>query len=842
MTSRLSERTRGRLIHVPMRNLNCMTLKEREWLEAAGRGAVETLRMSASLWPELLNSQDEAGHSDTVALLVDENAELNGKDETGWTALMMAAACGHDDVVELLVSKRADVNLQAKDGASALMLAAEKGHSKIVVTLLRWQAEVNATTHDGLSALMLAAQNGHFWAVSVLLREKADVNAETNVGVTALMFAAQSSEPEIVALLLQKGASVNAKRRNGMTALMSAAQHGQPDIVALLLREKAEVNAKAVQGVTALTLAAQNGHPEVVALLLREQTERDPGDTQGITPLMRAAQNGHPDVAALLLEGPKPADANAAATGGWTALMFAAANGRLAVAVLLLQHGADSSLSLPNGTTACSVASKRGHTEIVDLLEGKTPALLAQQQSYWMDTQKTTWRSILELLRSGAVALWPLSVLRLLSEKGCAIPPRQQVAEVLKGMGMDEGKVQKTTQAAIECAERNFPLMGNFSVVCLSFAWLSHNHPDPNRFHLQLLARELEKHWWAQGECADRVFIFWDFMSLHQNPRTESEDLLFQKALESLDLFYSSSHTRVFRSIGVPPESPNPLPYNTRGWPTFETCVIGFKPSRLTYHLPTSVVDENSPSSRRRLSSDGFKLNFPKDATACIVSPADTILPPHSPNDFNLLLESKTFTNGADGEVVKELYRQFVHRTAGSVQHVSFAGRSGFSDANAVTLCGLFQYLQQVALAGMGDPQGGNGEWGCLRQLDLSWTQVTDRGAEMLIETLGDVKSLRRINLSGTQISVGTLRALQQTFERGGMTSLGTVNLFFCRRLSKEVTDREVDIIVAIARMANQRGKKMSLKLTKSLEALSDSGRASLQEGVKGFEAVELVL
>uniref|UniRef100_A0A0G4HDZ1 Uncharacterized protein n=1 Tax=Chromera velia CCMP2878 TaxID=1169474 RepID=A0A0G4HDZ1_9ALVE len=137
---------------------------------------------------------------------------------------------------------------------------------------------------------------------------------------------------------------------------------------------------------------------------------------------------------------------------------------------------------------------------------------------------------------------------------------------MLKEMGMEEGNIQAILQSAAECAKTDdFPLLGGFTVVCLSFGWLSKEHPDPERFHLRLLVEEMNQQWWAQGEMAERVFIFWDFMSLFQWPRSEEQDALFRKALSQLDLLYSSSHTRIFRSTGVPPNSPNSLPYEERG-------------------------------------------------------------------------------------------------------------------------------------------------------------------------------------------------------------------------------------------------------------------------------------
>jgi ankyrin repeat protein len=58
-------------------------------------------------------------HKKMVELLIDKGADVNARDESGWTPLHYAAFNGHKDVAELLIAKGADVN--AKDaGAGGL--------------------------------------------------------------------------------------------------------------------------------------------------------------------------------------------------------------------------------------------------------------------------------------------------------------------------------------------------------------------------------------------------------------------------------------------------------------------------------------------------------------------------------------------------------------------------------------------------------------------------------------------------------------------------------------------------------------------------------------------------
>jgi len=96
------------------------------------------------------------GHTNIDQALLAAGAEVNAKDEDGWTALMWAARMGSNDIVELLLSKGADVNAKDEDGTTALMYAAAsiyEGRVETVQALLSAGADVNAKGNDGRTAL-----------------------------------------------------------------------------------------------------------------------------------------------------------------------------------------------------------------------------------------------------------------------------------------------------------------------------------------------------------------------------------------------------------------------------------------------------------------------------------------------------------------------------------------------------------------------------------------------------------------------------------------------------------------------------------------------------------------
>ncbi|KAL7784521.1 hypothetical protein V8C43DRAFT_166666 [Trichoderma afarasin] len=84
---------------------------------------------------------------------------LHGKDETGNTTLIMAAAEKSDEMVSLLLHKGADVDAANNDGRTALMEAALWGRLRSVKALLESNASKSAKDRHGRSAMDLAQPN-----------------------------------------------------------------------------------------------------------------------------------------------------------------------------------------------------------------------------------------------------------------------------------------------------------------------------------------------------------------------------------------------------------------------------------------------------------------------------------------------------------------------------------------------------------------------------------------------------------------------------------------------------------------------------------------------------------
>ncbi len=147
-----------------------------------------------------------SGDAGQVRELIDAGADVDARDETGATLLMLAAGVGHLEIVSLLIESGANVNACDERGWSAISRAVYNseqkcGHPQVVQALIAAGADVEAAIGYGVRPLMLAAGYGETAVVEVLLKAGADVLAKNEGGYTALMMVKQKHYVDVVNLL-----------------------------------------------------------------------------------------------------------------------------------------------------------------------------------------------------------------------------------------------------------------------------------------------------------------------------------------------------------------------------------------------------------------------------------------------------------------------------------------------------------------------------------------------------------------------------------------------------------------------------------------------------------------
>lgn len=117
-----------------------------------------------------------------VKLLVDAGVDINWQDDTGETALHVAARFGHEECAEILLAgtndQKADFELVEKTYSwTPLHVACVDGHLSIVELLLRAGAEINRYDASGWTAKEHAALRGHMAIAQRLAEAVQDVSA-----------------------------------------------------------------------------------------------------------------------------------------------------------------------------------------------------------------------------------------------------------------------------------------------------------------------------------------------------------------------------------------------------------------------------------------------------------------------------------------------------------------------------------------------------------------------------------------------------------------------------------------------------------------------------------------
>ena len=232
-----------------------------------------------------------AGKYDSALKLLEEGADVNARDNIGYTPLMRACEGGHTDIAEELLARGADINAKGPLDRTALRSAVSSGDVKTTKLLIRKGADVKAKDVTGKTAfdydknrrlqgalneeLLRVCEDG--WDVdyaSRLIEYGADINAKNDNSMmplmTPLMAACMSGYADLPLFLIEKGANVNIKDNFGHTAfdygfgtlqrtlngaLWEACKEGRFEDVPKWIEKGADVNAKDKDGKTALDCA-----------------------------------------------------------------------------------------------------------------------------------------------------------------------------------------------------------------------------------------------------------------------------------------------------------------------------------------------------------------------------------------------------------------------------------------------------------------------------------------------------------------------------------------------------------------------------------------------------------
>ena len=294
-----------------------------------------------------------------VRILLTAGAAVNGKAPTGYPPLFLAVSNKDMAMTDLLLDHGADVHAKLADGTTLLHAAAGADNLPLVSRLLDAGLAVNAETTSHVTALDMSVAVGPAWTpasgpgaafygqVAVLLRKHGGYDGRTHT--PPLLFFIRQRDVETVQEMLRRDpASGRLKDDSGHTPLFWAAQtllyvtsekerHMTEQIMDALVEAGADPNTNLGIGYTLLQGAVSQGNESRVRYLLDKGAHINAAGSNGESALQWAAQRGHKNIVALLIT--RGADINSRNKQGNSPLHTAVYSQHSDVASLLRLHG-----------------------------------------------------------------------------------------------------------------------------------------------------------------------------------------------------------------------------------------------------------------------------------------------------------------------------------------------------------------------------------------------------------------------------------------------------------------------------------------------------------------------
>ena len=330
-------------------------------------------------------------------------------------------------------------------------------------------------------------------------------------------------------------------------------------------------------------------------------------------------------------------------------------------------------------------------------------------------------------------------------------------------------------------------------IIAVSYCWLEGAHPDREGKQLKLMMQRLNGLCKGRGlirAAADYGFsdmgVFIDWGSLHQKDprlwkewmvctddelrakhdgqtyecmmeerraynqsRSATENEAFKRALtNTMDLWYGHTGTTVVLLTELPATLPSSFDtsrtYESRGWTTFERCSTelakSYRTNAAKWKLVIDIRDQGKEPQRRL---------------------------PTTPEQMSELLEDRRFMNGADKDVVLQLYSKTACALLGTVDKLSFMGlplKIGDRWRSPERVGPLLNYCTR------------------LKTLSLAGTQLDNIGMLRLVENLdsGALPELKTLHIGSNRFGADGIIELCEAFNRGVAPQLATCDFSDC--------------------------------------------------------------
>lgn len=257
-------------------------------------------------------------HADKAILLLKDGANVNQKDELGFTPLMYAARFNNVSLVRVLIDKGAELNIASQTGRTPLIEAVINGRKEAVDMMISSGADLKPFSYsrkerinaDGRAAVELFGEKQEVRipvggpSLSLSNKGQSEIREWESLTVDPLSAAIKSGQNEMAEYLLEKYLDkVNHQQQLDASLHIALSQHNiTKQFAALLLDKGATVNSRNTINSTPLFSAVSRGNLEIIDLLLARGAEVNAVNSRGESPLLAAIDKINREVVSLLLK------------------------------------------------------------------------------------------------------------------------------------------------------------------------------------------------------------------------------------------------------------------------------------------------------------------------------------------------------------------------------------------------------------------------------------------------------------------------------------------------------------------------------------------------------------
>lgn len=308
-----------------------------------------------------LRASIATGNIDLAIALLKKGASPNYRPAGMSSALLLCLEHEYFDLAEVMVECGAEVDIRNQLGWTPLIWASIKGRVKAVEFLLKHGANIHACNNDGWNAVTGAYFKKRINIVKLLL-EKGAVFSE-KYAEAALLSAYEGGHKEVYTYLIEElHTNPNVSDDKDISLLAKAVTRGDWAMVELLIKHKADPNVVDAEGIPLIAILATNGRKQLIELFLNNGADVHLSSNKGQAAIHMAAAYNQVEVLGYLIE--RGANVDAQTESGWTSLMIAADGGYLDMVKKLLACRANPLLKTNKGSTAKQITrSKAPRTE-----------------------------------------------------------------------------------------------------------------------------------------------------------------------------------------------------------------------------------------------------------------------------------------------------------------------------------------------------------------------------------------------------------------------------------------------------------------------------------------------